>query len=163
MSGKEYRRYRSGKTSEIERLELQARTLGDSVQRQISLLGIQNSTRVLDAGCGTGSFARNVAKVVLPAKITAVDIEPIFIEEARRLASEEGIGNIEFEVANLENLRFADGTFDISWMCLVLPYLKDASKAVAELKRITKRRGKIASFDEGGLFTYPPIMKFFDL
>jgi ubiquinone/menaquinone biosynthesis C-methylase UbiE len=164
MSTTEYGRIRSGKSKEIERLELQSKAFRDFILKQVSLLGIKSGTKVLDAGAGTGSFARIIAPIVSPARVAAVDIEPVFIEEARRLATtEHRISNIDFEVGDVEDLHFPNETFDISRLGLVLPHVKDALKTVSEMKRVTRKEGFIASADEGDLFTYPSIEKFFGL
>ena len=161
----EYHRFRAGKDLETKRLELQARPFRDSIQKQISLLGIKKYTNVLDAGCGTGSFSRAVAPIVSPQQVRAIDIEPIFIEDAIRLSRINGIPNIEFEVGDTQNLRFPDKTFDLSYAKFVFPHLTDPVKAISELIRVTRRGGTIASVDEGGLFISPPasLDKFFAL
>ncbi len=159
----EYSRLRSGKRLEIERLELQARGFRDSISKEISLLQIKKGTPVLDAGCGIGSFSRIIAEIVSPAKVKAIDIEPVFIEEGRKIAEAKGIKNIEFEVGDIEHLQCPQGTFDVSYIGLVLPHVKDARKAISELQRVTRKGGLIASSDQAGLFTFPPIEKFFGL
>jgi ubiquinone/menaquinone biosynthesis C-methylase UbiE len=161
----EYHRYRSGKDLETERLELQTKSFRDSIQKQISLLGINKDTKVLDAGCGTGSFARTIAPLVSTTQLRAIDIEPIFVEEAIRLSGINGIPNIKFEVGDIQSLGFPDKTFDLSYAGFVFPHLANPTKAISELIRVTRKGGKIASVDEGDLFTYPPasLDKFFEL
>src|SRR5580704_3651137 len=58
----EYSKFRAGKALEIQRLELQAKSFESSMPKQFSLLNIKKGMSILDAGCGTGSFARSVAK-----------------------------------------------------------------------------------------------------
>jgi hypothetical protein len=41
-----------------------------------------------------------------------------------------------------------------------LPHLREKEKTIRELKRITRRGGRIASVDEGGAFWYPPMPEF---
>ncbi len=150
---------------ETERLELQAKSFRDSIQKQISLLGIKKDSNVLDAGCGTGSFARAIAPLVSPTKVRAIDIEPIFIEEAKRLSRINGIPNIEFEIGDIQNLGFPDKTFDLSYTKFVFSHLTNPMKSISELIRVTRKGGIIASVDEGGLFVHPPtsLDKFFAL
>jgi len=165
MDGTEYSRFRAGKETEIVRLELQEKTFQESVTKQISLLEIKKGTKVLDAGCGTGSFARAVAKIVLPEVVKAIDIDQVFIEEARVLSNKGGITNIDFRVGDLYNLDFPSHTFDVVHCIFVLPHLKDPAKGVSELARVTKSGGHVATMDEGGLYVYPPgsLDKFFGL
>jgi ubiquinone/menaquinone biosynthesis C-methylase UbiE len=164
LSTREYKEFRAGKEKEIERLELQAKSFAEIFHKQISLLGIKSETLVVDAGCGTGSFARQISPIVLPAQVLAVDIDSTFVEEAKKLSEEQGRTNIRFEVGNIEDLNFIkNGEVDVSYCRLLLPHLSNPAKAIGELKRVTRTGGKIASSDEGGLYTYPSIDKFFAL
>jgi len=152
----EYSKIRAGKESEIARLELQAQTFQKSVEKQISLLKIRQGTKVLDAGCGTGSFARTVAKIVSPEIVMAIDIDQVFIEDARTRSKAEGIANIDFRVGDIYNLDFDSHTFDMTYCKFVLPHLRDPRKGLSELARVTKVGGQVATMDEGGLYVYPP-------
>jgi len=164
MSTKDYAQFRAGKSKEIERLETQARALPDIFHKQVQLLKIRKGSRVLDAGCGTGSFARNVASIVFPEIIRAVDLDLVFIEEGKRLAAVAGKMNITFHVGNLENLDFLEnGTVDVTYCGLVLPHIENPVRVIQELKRVTRKGGVISFSDQGGLYTYPPIDRFFDL
>jgi ubiquinone/menaquinone biosynthesis C-methylase UbiE len=161
----EYSRFRAGNEAEIDRLELQERTFERSISKQISLLGIKHGTVILDAGCGTGSFSRAVSQIVTPAIVNAVDIEPRFVVAAQRFSREAGIRNIDFKVGDIYNLDFSNQSFDVAYCKFVLPHLKDPIRAVAELVRVTKKGERVASFDEGDLYIYPPgsLDKFFGL
>ena len=65
---------RAGKEQEVERLELQAKSFASGTDKEIQLLGIKSGVKVLDAGCGTGSFCRRIAKLVLPAMPVALQL-----------------------------------------------------------------------------------------
>lgn len=65
--------------------------------------------RILDAGCGTGALAVELA--TRGATVLAVDLSPTLIELAReRLPSDIGDGHIDFEVGDMAAL--ATGEFD---------------------------------------------------
>ena len=64
-------------------------------KRILKTLGIDNSIRnIADFGCGYGTFTIPVAQVV-KGKVYALDIEPEMIEETKRKAEEEKLGNVE--------------------------------------------------------------------
>ena len=64
-------------------------------KRILKTLGIDNSIRnIADFGCGYGTFTLPVAQVV-KGKVYALDIEPEMIEETKRKAEEEKLGNVE--------------------------------------------------------------------
>jgi magnesium-protoporphyrin O-methyltransferase len=68
-----------------------------------------NGARVLDAGCGTGALAVEVAK--RGADVLAIDISPTLVGLAQeRLAREYGQGRVRFEVGDM--LDPALGRFD---------------------------------------------------
>ena len=74
------------------------------------LVPIDANSQILDVATGTGIAALNLA----PRKghIIGVDLSEGMMGEARRHASEKGIQNVEFSVANAKSLPFADNTFD---------------------------------------------------
>jgi ubiquinone/menaquinone biosynthesis C-methylase UbiE len=103
---------------------------------------------ILDAGCGTGAITRRFAQIVKPAKVTAVDFDSVFLNHARAIAAEEGIENVNFESGDIDNLEYKDETFDLSYCRLVLMHVQNPVKTVEELKRVTKKGGKVAISDQ---------------
>ena len=64
-------------------------------KRILKTLGIDSTIRdIVDFGCGYGTFTLPVAQVV-KGKVYALDIEPEMIEETKRKAEEEKLGNVE--------------------------------------------------------------------
>jgi SAM-dependent methyltransferase len=99
--------------------------------------------RVLDYGCGHG-----MASVVLArrgAQVTAFDLSPGYLGEARRRAEANGVA-LELAQADGERLPFADGSFDRVWGNAVLHHL-DLGRAARELHRVL-RPGGVAVFCE---------------
>ena len=70
----------------------------------------------LDVGTGTGAVALRAAYA--GAHVTGVDLSPVMVDTARRLASERGIG-IRFEVGDAERLPYEDASFDVVASALV--------------------------------------------
>ena len=59
-------------------------------------MGLKDGDVVADLGCGTGWFARRLAKVVAPrGKVYAVDIQPEMLDLLRGYLTKEGIANVE--------------------------------------------------------------------
>jgi SAM-dependent methyltransferase len=116
---------------------------------------------VLDAGCGTGVVTRRMAIKVSPGEVQGVDMDSLFIEEARKIAVKKGVSNIKFSVGNADDLKFEDDVFDLSYCRLVLMHVKDPLKTVAELKRVTRSGGTVAisDQDDGGILVYPELPK----
>jgi SAM-dependent methyltransferase len=106
-------------------------------------LGGVRGARALDFGCGHG-----MAAVVLArdgAHVTAFDLSPGYLDEARRRAHANGV-HIDFVQADGARLPFADQSFERIWGNAVLHHL-DLSSAAPELHRVL-RPGGIAVFCE---------------
>jgi ubiquinone/menaquinone biosynthesis C-methylase UbiE len=155
----------AGSIEEAIRLETQAKALGNIIDRELEILGLRPNMRVLDAGCGTGAVTRKMALKVLPAEVCGIDIDPLFIDKAKKTALDEGIKNIRFELGNIDNLKYDNGFFDLAYCRLVLMHVKNPVGTIAELSRVTKKGGIVAASDtdDGTMLTYPPAPKFFDL
>lgn len=154
-----------GKLEEATRLEAQAKALGQLIDKELDILGLKPSMKVLDAGCGTGAVTRRMALKVLPNEAYGVDIDPLFIDEARKLALKENVKNIRFELGNVDNLNYENGTFDLSYCRLVLMHVRNPVKTVAEFKRVTKKGGIVAASDtdDGAMLSFPQAPRFFAL
>jgi ubiquinone/menaquinone biosynthesis C-methylase UbiE len=150
-----------GKPEEVQRLEAQGRAYGRLLDKEMEFLSLKPGMRVLDAGCGTGVVTRRMAIKVSPGEVQGVDMDSLFIEEARKIAVKKGVSNIKFSVGNADDLKFEDDVFDLSYCRLVLMHVKDPLKTVAELKRVTRSGGTVAisDQDDGGILVYPELPK----
>ena len=101
--------------------------------------------KVLELGCGTGYFTRELATT--GADITAIDISPELLEVARRDCPQR---NVTFEIQNAYALSYADDTFDSVIGSSVLHHL-EIDNALHEIQRVLKPGGLI-------YFTEPNMM-----
>jgi SAM-dependent methyltransferase len=164
MGEKPQRYVRSGDSEEASRLETQAKIMNPLLEKQFEFMKLKPNMKVLDAGCGSGAVTRLIARRVFPEEVVGLDMDPLFIEEARRLAESEGIENVRFDIGNIEDLEYDDGSFDLSYCRFVLMHLHDPVKAVSELKRVTKKGGSVAAADpdDGTGIFFPTLPKFED-
>ncbi|OCP07489.1 MULTISPECIES: class I SAM-dependent methyltransferase [unclassified Ensifer] len=87
---------------------------------------------VCDVGCGTGVLLKRIrAANPRVGRLTGVDFA---VDDA---AAIEGV---EYRAAMIEDLPFADGEFDTVVCTHVIEHILDYRKAIAELRRITRRR-----------------------
>jgi SAM-dependent methyltransferase len=106
-------------------------------------LGDVSGLDVLDFGCGHG-----MASVVLArrgARVTAFDLSPGYVAEARRRAQANRV-SLDLVVSDGHRLPFADASFDRVWGNAVLHHL-DLSRAATDLRRVL-RPGGVAVFCE---------------
>jgi len=130
---------------ECERLELQARLA--KIEQHLRYLPVSPRSRVLDAGCGSGSMSRLIARSFPDAEVTGVDLREQYLDFARRSARSEHLQNVQFQSADVFALPFADASFDVVWTKYLLQWLKEPERALNELKRVTRPGGIIVSCD----------------
>lgn len=105
--------------------------------------------RMLDCPCGAGRLVPTLLERA--AHVTAVDLSPAMVAEARTaLPDEAAAGRVDFGVASADRLPFADRAFDTVVCHRLLHHLADpASRAAVwkELARVAARR-VIVSFSD---------------
>lgn len=102
---------------------------------------------VLDVGCGPGTITADLAVLVAPGRVTAVEVTDTALELARTEASGRGSTNIDFVVADVHALGFPDDTFDVVHAHQVLQHVADPVHALQEMRRVCKPGGFVAARD----------------
>jgi ubiquinone/menaquinone biosynthesis C-methylase UbiE len=119
--------------AEIDRLRSPGRIERLEVQRVIDLCLEGGQVRsVLDIGTGSGIFAEGFAEKV--ATVIGIDANPEMVKVSKEL-----VPRASFQVATAESIPFADKSFDLAFLGLVLHEADDAQKALSESKRCAKR------------------------
>lgn len=108
----------------------------------LDFVDIANNARVLDAGCGTGALTMTVANRKPESKVVGVDLSREYIEYCR---TQNPLNRVRFEVGDAQNLGFPDGAFDAAVSMLVLNFVPNPNRAVAEMKRVTAPGGRVAA------------------
>jgi len=106
---------------------------------------LEPGMRVLELACGTGDPALEIARRVGPhGRVTATDLSSEMLAECRKNASVARIDNIDFVVADAENLQFDRESFDRVTSRLGVMYFVDVQRALAEIKRVLVPDGIVA-------------------
>jgi ubiquinone/menaquinone biosynthesis C-methylase UbiE len=101
--------------------------------------------RLLDAGCGLGEVARDLAAAVAPGgQVVGVDASAAAVAVATERAGDSGV---TYAVGDLLSLDFEDQTFDGVRAERVLQHLGTPDAAVAELMRVTRSGGRVCLVD----------------
>jgi ubiquinone/menaquinone biosynthesis C-methylase UbiE len=104
-------------------------------------IDIRAMDRVLDVAAGNGNATLAAARRF--ASVTSTDYVPALLERGRRRADAEGFDNITFEVADAENLPYANASFDIVLSTFGVMFAPDHERAAGELMRVCKPGGRI--------------------
>jgi ubiquinone/menaquinone biosynthesis C-methylase UbiE len=120
----------------------------------LELMGLSRGDIVADVGCGTGFYARRMAKRVAPeGRVYGVDVQPEMLEFLQELAAQESISNITPILGDPNDPNLPDGTVD--WILLVDVYheFQDPESMLAQLRKALAPEGRIALVEyrlEGG-------------
>ncbi len=104
------------------------------------LMGELRNTRVLDVGCGDGALV--CAAVARSAVATGIDTDPAMLSAARARAREARV-QAEFVEGRIEQLPFADATFDVVIAVTVLCFVADGPAALREVVRVLRPEGRL--------------------
>ena len=106
--------------------------------------GIEPGMVVLEVGPGNGTYTVATARRVGDAgKVITIDIEPKMIERVNKRAQLEGIDNIEARVADVYDLPFEAGFFDVVTMIAVIGEIPDPGRAMREFHRVLSPEGTL--------------------
>lgn len=117
--------------------ELWAASAGPAHDALIAASSIRTGSRVLDVGCGSGEFLREVGR--LGAVGFGIDPARGMVELARRTAP-----HADIRVGTDENLPWADGAFDVVTAINALQFADDTLAALAEFTRVAVPGGLVA-------------------
>ncbi len=118
---------------------------GASLERLLSLVKPQPAWRVLDVATGAGHTAFTFAPHV--QQVWATDITPEMLEQVRRQAQQRQVTNVIIELADAEQLPYADAMFDLV-TCRIAPHHFDApERFVQEATRVLAPGGVLAVVD----------------
>lgn len=105
----------------------------------------------LDVGCGNGAFTDLILSRCAPFSVDGLDPSAEQLEFARaRFASHASAGGagipIAFRQGDAQALPYDDDAFDVAVMPLVIFFLQDPAKGVAEMKRVVRAGGLVTAY-----------------
>ena len=110
---------------------------------------------LLDVGCGPGTITADLARIVAPGRVTAVENAPDVLATARREVAPTG--PVRFVAADAHALGLASGVFDVVHAHQVLQHVADPVQVLREMRRVCAPTGVVAVRDSDyGAFTWYP-------
>lgn len=101
--------------------------------------------RILDIGCGIGTYVRRFREFT-------DDVHGVEVEEERVREASEELPNIQ--VARGESLPFPDDHFDLVFSNEVIEHVDDDRRTIAEAVRVTRVGGHIVTFAPNRLYPF---------
>lgn len=106
-------------------------------------LSIPGQADWIDIGCGTGVLSSTILARCTPGSVVGIDASEVFVQAARAAISDS---RFRCQQGNGEALPFEDGQFSVAVSGLVLNFVGDKKKAVAEMKRVVSPGGSVALY-----------------
>ena len=96
----------------------------------------------LDVGCGTGIFTELISDTCAPASVVAIDPSE---SQIARACMQVKRTKAEFRLADAQELPLSDQSVDIVASALVMNFVPDKARAMAEMRRVVRPGGLIAA------------------
>lgn len=126
----------------VERLLVKGQNHADTAKRIYTICGGFKDKNILDAGCGFGIAATEMAR--LGGNVTGIDINNDVLHIAKMVAVSLGISprqDINFQKAALESIPYPSDSFDIIWSGNTVEHVANFKRSMYEMHRVLKPGG----------------------
>ena len=118
--------------------------------------------RVLDIGCGTGTFAVALKRWVPSVEVIGLDPDPRALARSQRKAARAGV-SIRFDQGFANGLPYSDAHFDRVFSSLMFHHLSHDTKlgTMREVRRVLKPGGSfhLLDFEQEGSHSHNPLAR----
>lgn len=120
---------------------------------------LQPGMRLLDVGAGAGTITADLAAIVAPGEVVALEPTADLAAIAATEAGRQGRDNVIPGAGDVHALPFPDNSFDVTHAHQVLQHVSDPVRALREMARVTKPGGWVAARDSdyAGFTWYPEL------
>jgi SAM-dependent methyltransferase len=117
----------------------------EALERLVAFASAGPDDTVLDVACGPGIVA--CAFAAAARHVTGIDVTPAMIEQARALAGEKEIANVDWRVGEVVPLPYPDGAFSIVVSRFAFHHFPEPRAVLAEMRRVCATGGAIVVVD----------------
>lgn len=110
-----------------------------------ALIKVLNYQTVADLGAGEGTLAQLLAQRA--EKVIAVDLSPKMVEFGQSLAIQNGLGNLEYRIGDIEDPPIDDKSLDLAILSQALHHAEHPQRAIDAAFRILKPGGRLIVLD----------------
>lgn len=121
----------------------------------VSNYRIKDGMRILELGCGTGDMWKEHLDLLgNHTELVLTDFSEGMLNAAREKLGEQK--QISYQVVDIQEIPFADDSFDIVIANMMLYHVPDLAKGLAEVRRVLKPEGTFycATYGEHGIVEY---------
>lgn len=115
----------------------------DRAQELLKSLLIDESTSVLDVGCGCGNIIAEISQKALKGRSIGIDASHDMILLARETFPKSNFPNLEFQQMKAEELSFKDSSFDVIICFSCLLWVREPKKALQLMCKYLKPGGAL--------------------
>jgi ubiquinone/menaquinone biosynthesis C-methylase UbiE len=112
----------------------------DAAIELIQSWGLPQGSRLLDLGCGPGVLTRDLGKLGYSG--VGLDASPAMVEHSLREAASAGLPTWTYQLGDVEDVPFPDGSFDAAVSTGVIDYLPGDDRFLAHAARVLKPGGR---------------------
>jgi SAM-dependent methyltransferase len=144
---------------ESARLQRQAEELAADSAALLDRVGLRPGQSAIDLGCGPRGILDLLAERVSPAgRVVGLDADPAHTAMAAGFAAARGLSGVEIITGDARSSGLPPGSFDLVHARTLLVNLPEAAEAVAEMTRLARPGGWVASMepDTEHALCYPP-------
>jgi SAM-dependent methyltransferase len=109
----------------------------------LNWLDVPDGMDWLEVGCGTGALSSAILAKCRPKNLISIDSSEGFLAKARANVRD---GRAEFQMGDAQALALETGSRDIAVSALLLNFVPDRGKALAEMKRATRAGGRVGFY-----------------
>jgi SAM-dependent methyltransferase len=111
--------------------------------RFLDWLGVPDGRDWLEVGCGTGALSAAIIARCNPGSLVAIDPSEGFVASARAAVPDR---RAVFQAGDAQALAFESASRDAIASALVLNFVPDRAKALAEMKRVARAGGTVGFY-----------------